>query len=119
MVRTTLISLYLAGALMVVVGLPGGFAEEQLEGKVVKTHLTACSTVPGKVGTCEGTLELEHQVGEKAERVTVQITRDTVLKQGKQKAFLFQLEGSRAAIAYIKEGDQKVATSVVAHAAGR
>lgn len=106
----------LAGIALFLLGAPAAFAEERLEGQVVKTHLTACSTVPGKVGTCEGTLEVEPQTGE---RVTVQITRDTVLKKGEEKAFLFQLEGSSAAVAYVTEGDQRVATSVVANPVGR
>jgi hypothetical protein len=62
---------------------------------------------------------MERQVGEQAERMMVQITRDTVLKKGEEKAFLFQLEGSSATVAYVKEGDQKVATSVVTKPAGR
>lgn len=119
MTRVACVDLSLIGVVLFLAGIPAGFAEERLEGKVVKTHLTACSTVPGKVGTCEGTLELEHQVGERPERVTVQITRDTVLTKGEQKAFLFQLEGSSAAVAYVTEGDQQVATSVVANPAGR
>jgi hypothetical protein len=49
----------------------------------------------------------------------VQITRDTLLKKGDQKAFLFQLEGSYVAVAYLNQGDQKVASSVVAKAPGR
>lgn len=119
MARILLIGLGLVGMALFLLGAPAAVAEERLEGQVVKTHLTACSTVPGKVGTCEGTLELEHRVGERPERMTVQITRDTVLKKGEQKAFLFQLEGSSAAVAYVTEGDQRVATSVVANPAGR
>ena len=119
MTRTILTGVYLVGMTLFMVAGSASFAEERLEGRVVKTHLTACSPVPEKVGTCEGTLELEHQVGGRPERATVQITRDTVLKKGEQKAFLFQLEGSSAAVAYVKEGDQQVATSVVANPAGR
>jgi len=111
MTRTAHVGLSLIGAVLFLAGVPAGFAEERLEGKVIKTHLTSCSTVPGKVGTCEGTLEVEPQTGG---RVTVQITRDTVLKRGEQKAFLFQLEGSSATVAYVTEGDQKLATSVAA-----
>ena len=119
MTRTILTGVYLIGVTLFMVAGSASFAEERLEGQVVKTHLTACSTVPGKVGTCEGTLELEHQVGGRPERATVQITRDTVLKKGEQKAFLFQLEGSHAAVAYVNAGDQKVATSVVTQPARR
>jgi hypothetical protein len=118
MARTAFIGLCLVVVVMLFTGIPAGFAEERLEGQVVKTQLTACSTAPGKVGTCEGTLELAHQVGEKAERVTVQVTRDTILKQGERKAFLFQLEGSHAMVTYVTTGDHKLATSVVAKPAG-
>lgn len=116
MARTLLIGLGLVGIALFLLGAPAAFAEARLEGQVVKTHLTACSTVPGKVGTCEGTLEVEQQTGG---RVTMQITRDTLLKKGDAKAFLFQLEGSQVAVAYLNQGDQKVATSVVAEALGR
>lgn len=110
MARTTFVGLCLVGVIVFLVGVPAGFAEERIEGAVVKTHLTACAVVPGKVGTCEGTLELEPQAGE---RVALQVTRDTVLKKGEEKAFLFQLQGSSATVAYVTEGDQKVATSVI------
>lgn len=116
--RTTLVGLCCTAVVLFLVGVPDGLAEERLEGKVVKTHLTACSVVPGKVGTCEGTLVLEPQ-GERAALVTVQITRDAVLKKGLEKAFLFQLEGSTVVVVYLKEGDQKVATSVVTKPSGR
>ena len=39
-----------------------GFGQEKIEGTVISTNLTSCSVVPGKVGTCEGTLILEHKV---------------------------------------------------------
>jgi hypothetical protein len=119
MTRTMLTGVYLIGVTLFMVAGSASFAEERLEGQVVRTHLTACSPVSEKGGTCEGTLELEPQVGEEAERVTVQITRDTVLKKGEQKAFLFQLEGSHAAVTYVTEGAQKMATSVVAKPSGR
>jgi len=92
--RTILRGFFLAAVLLVVVGVSAGFVEERLEGTVVKTHLTACSTVPAKAGTCEGTLDLEPQVGEKAERVTVQITRDTVLKKGSRRRSCSSLRGA-------------------------
>ena len=119
MQRRTLVGLYLVALVWLAVGIPGSLAEERLEGKVIKTHLTACGVVPGKVGTCEGTLVLEPQGRDQGTPVTVQITRDTVLKKGQEKAFLFQLEGSTVTVAYVNAGDQKVATSVVTKPAGR
>ncbi len=116
MARTTVVGFSLVVVIACLVGVPAGFAEERIAGTVIKTHLTACAVVPGKVGTCEGTLELEPHAGE---WVTLQVTRDTVLKKGEEKAFLFQLQGNRATVTYVTEGEQKVATSVVATPSGR
>src|SRR5918992_4022881 len=69
-------------------------AQEKVEGTVVKTNLTSCSVVPGRVGTCEGTLILESKKEGKPYQTTVQVTRDTVLKKGDEKVFLFQLQGA-------------------------
>jgi len=117
--RAMLGGLCLTAAIVFLVGVPAGRAEERLEGKVIKTHLTTCSVVPGKVGTCEGLLVLELQAGERTTPVTVQITRDTILKKGQEKAFLFQLEGSTVVVTYVTEGDQKRAASVVTRSSGR
>jgi hypothetical protein len=54
---------------------------ERLDGTVVKTNLT-CSVVPGKVGTCEGTLVLESKKEGKTHQITVKVTLDTALKKG-------------------------------------
>ena len=64
--RTTLVGLCLTTMVLFLVDAPGGLTEERLEGKVIKAHFTVCSVVPGKVGTCEGTLVLEPQ-GESGE----------------------------------------------------
>jgi hypothetical protein len=87
--------------------------QEKVEGKVIKTELTSCSVVPGKVGTCEGTLVLEHKVDGKPRQMTVKVTRDTVLKKGDDKLFLFQLQGGLVTINFINEKGEKLAHSVL------
>ena len=69
-------------------------AQDKIEGTVVSTNLAACSVVPGKVGTCEGNLVLESKKDGNPHQTTVKVTRDTALKKGDEKVFLFQLEGA-------------------------
>ncbi len=53
-----------------------GLGQEKIEGTVISTNLTSCSVVPGKVGTCEGTLVLESSKADgKPRQMTVKITR--------------------------------------------
>ena len=76
-------------ALVVAIFNPLSFGQEKIEGKVVNTNLTACSVVPGKVGTCEGTLVLESKANGKAHQATFKVTRDTILKKGVRNCFFF------------------------------
>ena len=89
-----------------------GFGQEKVEGTVITTNLTSCSVVPGKVGTCEGTLVLESKADGKPRQVTVKVTRDTTLKKGEEKVFLFQLKGGLATVNFLTERGEKVAQSV-------
>ena len=88
-------------------------SEEKIEGTVISTNLTSCSVVPGKVGTCEGTLVLETKENGTPRRRTVKVTRDTTLKKGDDKLFLFQLQGGTVTVNYITEKGEKVVRSVV------
>lgn len=89
-----------------------GFGQEKVEGTVITTNLTSCSVVPGKVGTCEGTLVLESKGDGKPRQMTVKVTRDTTLKKGEEKVFLFQLQGGLVTVNFITEKGEKVAQSV-------
>ncbi len=89
------------------------FGQEKMEGTVVKTNLTSCSVVPGKVGTCEGTLVLESKKEGKSHQTTLKVTRDTVLKKGDEKLFLFQLQGAPVTITFSEDKGEKVAQSVL------
>jgi hypothetical protein len=95
---------------------PPSLAQEKVDGKVVKTNLTACSVVPGKVGTCEGSLVLENMRDGKPNQITVKVTRDTALKKGDEKVFLFQLEGAPVTVTFSESKGEKVAQSVTAKA---
>ena len=95
------------------ISLQPGLAQEKMEGKVVSTNLTACSVVPGKVGTCEGTLVLESKKEGKPYQTTVKVTRDTALKKGDEKVFLFQLQGAPVTVIFPEGKGEKVAQSVV------
>jgi len=92
---------------------PLGLSQEKIEGKVIKTNLTSCSVVPGKVGTCEGTLVLENMRDGKPSQMTVKVTRDTMLKKGDEKVLLFQLQGAPVTISFATEKGEKIAQSVV------
>jgi translation elongation factor EF-Ts len=100
-------------ALLVAAFNPLALGQEKIEGKVIKTNLTSCSVVPGKVGTCEGTLVLENMKDGKPDQMTVKVTRDTMLKKGNEKVFLFQLQGAPVTVTFSEDKAQKVARSVV------
>ncbi|TAK07444.1 hypothetical protein EPO44_04060 [bacterium] len=90
-----------------------GESQEKVEGTVISTNLVSCSVVPGKVGTCEGTLVLESKGDGKARQMTVKVTRDTALKKGEEKVLLFQLQGSFVTVNVVTDKGEKVAQSVV------
>ena len=89
-----------------------GFGQQKIVGTVISTNLTSCSVVPGKVGTCEGTFILESKADGKPRQMTVKVTRDTTLKKGEEKLFLFQLQGAPVTVTLRPEKGDKVAQSV-------
>ena len=88
-------------------------AQEKIDGTVVSTNLISCGVVPGKVGTCEGTLVLERKIDGKPHQVTVTVTRDTTLKKGEEKMFLFQLKGAPVTVTFASDKGEKAAQSVI------
>lgn len=87
--------------------------EREIWGTATEAKLTACGSVPGKVGTCEGTLVVQPPKPG-ATGVAVEVTRDVALKKDGQAVFLPQLRGSPVIVKYraTKEGPN-LATSVV------
>lgn len=90
-----------------------GLGQEKIEGTVISTNLASCSVVPGKVGTCEGTFVLESKADGKPRQMTVKVTRDTTLKKGDDKLFLFQLQGAPVTVAFAPDKVENVAKSVI------
>ncbi len=107
------IKVFMVSMLMLTISSSISLGQEKIEGRVVSTNLTACSVIPGKVGTCEGTLVLESTKDGKPHQTTVTITRDTALKKGDEKLFLFQLNGAPVTITFFEGKGEKVARSVV------
>lgn len=110
------INVFAVWMLMMMVVPSISFGQEKMEGTVLKTNLTACGVVPGKVGTCEGTLVLESKKDGKPQQTTVKVTRDTALKKGDEKVFLFQLQGAPVTVSFFEGKGEKVAQSVVTKA---
>ena len=107
------IRLVMALLLILMASPPFAFSQEKVDGNIIKTNLTACSVVLGKVGTCEGTLILENMKDGK-NQMTVKVTRDTTLKKGDEKVFLFQLQDAPVTVTFSETKNEKVAQSVVA-----
>lgn len=87
--------------------------EREVRGTVTDAKLTVCGTAPDKPGTCEGTLVIEPPGTGAAGRISVEVTRDVILKKDGQAVFLPQLRGNEVIVKYraSKEGPS-VATSV-------
>jgi len=86
-------------------------AQEKIQGKVLRTKLTACQPRPNG-GGCEGTLTLETNTGGKAEQVPFKVTADTIIKNGKNFIFLPATQGSTVAVNYKVEKGEKAATAI-------
>lgn len=84
------------------------FAQQQIEGTVVSTKLTACDMKPG---TCEGTMVLDTK-GATPRQVTIKIQKGTVIKHGDGYLFLPGTKGRVVAVTYVEDKGEKVAKSV-------
>lgn len=84
------------------------FAQQQIEGTVVSTKLTACDMKPG---TCEGTMVLDTK-GATPRQVTIKIQKGTVIKHGDGYLFLPGTRGRVVAVTYVEDKGEKVAKSV-------
>lgn len=88
-----------------------GIAEEKIEGKVIRTNLTACNPRAGG-GGCEGSLTLEAKVDGQPQQVPIKVLAGTIIKKGKDYLFLPATQGSAVVVTYVAEKSQKVATSI-------
>lgn len=88
-----------------------GFADEQLEGKVVRTNLTLCHPRPSG-GGCEGTLTLETGKAGTAQEVPIKVIADTIIKNGPNFLVLPQTQDNTVIVTYVTEKGEKVAKSI-------
>jgi len=86
----------------------GAHAQQQVEGTVVSTKMTACDMKPG---SCEGTMTLDTK-GATPGQVTITIQKGTVIKHGDGHLFLPGTKGRVVAITYVEDKGEKVAKSV-------
>lgn len=88
-------------------------AQQQMEGTVLSTKLTACDMKPG---TCEGTMVLDTN-GAAPGQVTIKVPKGTLIKQGDGHLFLPGTKGRVVAITYVEDKGEKVAKSIEVKAA--
>jgi hypothetical protein len=84
------------------------FAQQQIEGTVVSTKLTACDMKPG---TCEGTMVLDTK-GATPGQLTIKVPKGTQIKQGDGHLFLPGTKGRVVAVTYVEDKGEKVAKSI-------
>lgn len=88
-------------------------AQQQVEGTVVSTKMTACDMKPG---SCEGTMVLDTKAATPGQ-VTIKIQKGTVIKHGDGHLFLPGTKGRVVAITYVEDKGEKIARSVEVRAA--
>jgi len=89
-------------------GLSGGVsAQQQIEGTVVSTKMTACDMKPG---SCEGNMVVDTKGA--AGQVTIKVQKGTVIKHGDGHLFLPGTKGRMVAITYLESKGEKVAQSI-------
>jgi len=81
-------------------------AQQQIEGTVVSTKLTACDMKPG---TCEGSMVLDTK---DAAQITINVPKGTQIKQGDGHLFLPGIKGRVVAVTYVEDKGGKVAKSI-------
>ena len=90
------------------VAVPIVHAQQQVEGTVVSTTLTACDMKPG---TCEGTMVLDTK-GATPGQVTIKVPKGTQIKQGEGHLFLPGTKGRAVLVTYVEDKGEKVAKSI-------
>ncbi|GEM_PF-3333077 len=86
-----------------------GFSQENTEGTVVSTKLTACQFKPGG---CEGYLTLDTKGATKPEQVTIKVALGTPIKKGNETVYLPALRGKLVAVSYVADKGEKLAKSI-------
>ena len=105
--RTVLIT-FASAVLTVFAPASIALAQQQIEGTVVSTKLTACDMKPG---SCEGTMTLDSK-GATPGQVTIKVQKGTVIKHGDGHLFLPGTKGRLVTITYVEDKGEKVARSI-------
>lgn len=87
------------------------FADERVEGKVVRAELTLCDPRPTG-GGCQGKLTLETTAGGSPQQVTITVIADTIIKKDQNFLVLPATQGSSVVVSYVTDKGQKVAKSI-------
>ena len=98
----------IVSAVFLLSGAAMSVAQQQVEGTVASTKMTACDMKPG---SCEGTMTLDTK-GSTPGQMTIKIQKGTVIRHGDGHLFLPGTKGRVVAITYVEEKGEKVAKSV-------
>ena len=98
----------IASSLLALATVGSAYAQQQLEGTVVSTKMTACDMKPG---SCEGTMTLDIK-GTTPGPVTVKVQKGTVIKTSDGHLFLPGTKGRVVAITYVEDKGEKVARTI-------
>ncbi len=101
-------SAVVSAVLTLLAAVSGAIAQQQIEGTVVSTTMTACDMKPG---TCEGTMVLDTK-GAPSGQVTIKIPKGTLITHGDGHLFLPGTKGRVVAIKYVENQGEKVAKSI-------
>lgn len=98
----------IVSAVFLLSGAAMSVAQQQVEGTVASTKMTACDMKPG---SGEGTMTLDTK-GSTPGQMTIKIQKGTVIRHGDGHLFLPGTKGRVVAITYVEEKGEKVAKSV-------
>ena len=83
-------------------------ADDRVEGKVVRTELTACDFASHR---CQGYVTLE-QASMGGEGVKIRVAGETRIMKGADQVYLPTLKGNLVSVSYVAEKGEKLATAI-------
>lgn len=96
---------------LVLIHSPASFAQERIEGKVLRTKTTHCD-MNVKSGGCAGTLTMERKVDGKTEELTFNVPLGTPIARGGETAYLPALRGKTVTVTHVSEKNERVAKAI-------
>lgn len=91
---------------LVLIHSPASFAQERIEGKVLRTKTTHCD-MNVKSGGCAGTLTMERKVDGKTEELTFNVPLGTPIARGGE-----TLRGKTVTVTHVSEKNERVAKAI-------